>query len=135
MEDDKIKDLFQSFQPELLSDSQFISKLVRNMDAVEIVKQQATIMRKRNRIAVVVAALSGFVMGVILTLLFPLIGDAVTTFNLSLANFTMFDLRIDWRVAGWLVTAVVCALTAINAYEITLSLLPESKRIHSYEFR
>lgn len=134
MEDDKIKDLFQCFQPELLSDSQFISKLVRNMDAVEIVKQQATIMRKRNRIAVVVAAFSGFVMGVILTLLFPLIGDAVTTFDFSIASY-MLDLRIDWRVAGWFVTAVVCVLTAINAYEITLSLLPELKSTHSCECR
>lgn len=121
MEDDKIRDLFLSFNPDISTDTLFLSKLKKNMEAVELVKQHTELMRRRSRIAVCVAALTGFVMGVILTLLFPLIGDAVTSFDLAIANYGIFDLKINWQIVGWIVTGAACVFTAINAYEITLS--------------
>lgn len=39
MEDDKIRYLFDNFEPELPSSFQFINQLKKNMNAVEIVKQ------------------------------------------------------------------------------------------------
>lgn len=121
MDDDKIKELFQSFNPEMSADSLFLSKLKKNMEAVELVKRHTEAMRRRNRVAVCVAALAGFVMGVILTLLFPIIGDAVTSFDIAISNYGIYDLKIDWRIVGWIVTGGACVLTAMNAYEITVS--------------
>ena len=38
-DDNKLKDLFASFEPELSSDAQFIARLERSMEAVEIIKK------------------------------------------------------------------------------------------------
>jgi len=118
MEDDKIKDLFSSFEPELSSDFQFMTKLQRNMEAVELVKQQSAATRRRNKIAVVVAALSGFAMGVLLTMLFPLIGDWISTINLNIPYIN--TITFDFQIVAWILAAIVSGITAINAYEITI---------------
>lgn len=121
MDDKKLKNLFQSFNPDLSSDSLFLSKLKKNMEAVEWIKRHTELMRRSNRVAVCVAALTSFVMGAILSLLFPLIGDAVTSFDIAITNYGILDLKINWQTVGWLVSGAVCVVSAINAYEITLS--------------
>ena len=120
MEDDKIRNLFDNFEPELSSSFQFMNQLKKNMDAVEIVRQHNIALKKRNRLAVVIAAVSGFVMGVILTLLFPLIGDWVSTFNLSIPRLQISAVTIDFSFVAWIVMAGVCITTALNAYEIAM---------------
>jgi hypothetical protein len=121
MEDDKLRNLFNDFQPELSSSSQFMAKLQKNMEMVEILKQHDIALKKRNKLAVVIAAVSGFVMGVILTLLFPLIGDRVSTFSVSLMHIT--NLTIDYSFVAWIVMTGACIITALNAYEIALAKL------------
>ncbi len=123
MEDDKIKDLFGSFEPELSSDFQFMTKLQHNMEAVELVKRQSAATHRRNKIAVIVAALSGFVTGVLLTLLFPLIGDWVETINLNIPYINANTIALGFQTVAWILTASVSGITAINAYEITISRL------------
>jgi len=121
MDDDKLKDLFDSFDPELSSDIRFLSKLQRNMDAVELVKQRSMATRKRNKVAVAVAALSGFVMGVLIMLLLPFIEDWISTINFTIPYFSMSSLTVDLQIAGWMLASVVSGFTAFNIYEIVLS--------------
>lgn len=123
MEDDKIKDLFNDFQPEMSSSFLFMSRLQKNMETVEILKQHNIALKKRNRIAVVIAAFSGFIMGVILTLLFPLIGNWVSTFSISLPYIHISSITVDYYIVSWIVMAGVCIVTALNAYEIALAKL------------
>ena len=123
MDDDKIRNLFADFNPELSSSSAFISQLKRNMEAVEMVKQHNIALKKRNKLAVAIAAVSGFVMGVIATLLFPLIGNWMSTFNLSLPHIQLISCTIDLSLVGWIATAGLTAITALNAYEIALAKL------------
>lgn len=120
MEDDKIRNLLKDFQPELSSSFQFMSRLQKNMETVEILKQHNIAIKKQNKLAVAIAAVSGFVMGVIMTLLFPLIGNWVSTFNISLPHLHLSSLTIDCSFAAWIIMAVVCIITALNAYEIAL---------------
>lgn len=120
MEDDKLRNLFNDFQPEISSSFQFMTKLQKNMEAVEILKQHDIALKKRNRFAVVIAAVSGFVMGVILTLLFPLIGNWVSTFSISLPHLQISRLTIDYSFVAWIVMAGVCVIIALNVYEIAL---------------
>lgn len=127
MENDKLKDLFQSYQPALSPDSLFLDKLKKNMEAIELIRQHTGIQRKRNRTALCVASLTGFAMGVILTLLFPLIRDTVSSFNISISGYGIFDIHVNWQIIGWIVMAGVCALTSLNAYEITISRLTARK--------
>lgn len=124
MEEEKITDLFSNFQPELSSSFGFMTKLKRNMEAVEIVKQHNSTLRKRNRVAVAVAAVSGFLMGVALTLLLPVIRECFSTLDMPLLQFSGF--AVDYTILWWMVVAAACVLTAINAYEIAMAKLPKS---------
>ena len=127
MNDDKFKDLFQNFKPELSSDFKFLTKLQRNMDALELVKHQTAMQRKRNRIAVIVAAITGFVMGVIITILFPILADTLSTFSITLPAPDFSPISINWQIIGYILAAIVSVFTALNAYEITLSRLSRRK--------
>ena len=118
MDDDKLKDLFSNFDPKLSSSIDFMTRLQRNMEAVEAVRQYNLAQKRRNRLAVAIAALSGFAMGVILTLLFPFIGSWVSTISLAIPYIHTTSLTIDYT--GWIVMAAVCVITALNAYEIAL---------------
>jgi hypothetical protein len=120
MEDDKLKELFNNFQPEMPSSLQFMAKLQKNMERVEILKQHNLAIKRRNKLAVCIAATIGFLMGVILTLLFPLIGSWVSTFSISLPHLQISSLTIDYSFVGWIIMAVTCIITALNAYEIAL---------------
>lgn len=124
MDDDKIKNLFDNFEPELSSSFQFMNQLKKNMEAVEIVRQHNLALKRRNKLAVAIAAVSGFAMGVILTLLFPLVGDWVSTFNISLPDLQISAITIDYSFVAWIIMAGVSAITALNAYEIALAKLP-----------
>lgn len=121
MEDDKIKSLFNDFAPELSSDPLFMARLERNMESVELVRRHTASVGRRNRIAVGVAALVGFGMGVLLTLLLPCIGDAITSLAVAIPHHGLLCINIDWKVVGWIVAGAVCVLSALNAYEITVA--------------
>jgi uncharacterized membrane protein (DUF485 family) len=117
MEDYKLKELFTNFQPEMSSSLLFMDKLQKNMERVEFLKQHNLAIKRRNRLAVCIAATSGFIMGVILTLLFPLVESWVSTFSISLPLLRIHNLTIGY-IVGWIVMAAACIITALNAYEI-----------------
>jgi hypothetical protein len=106
-----------------------MTKLQKNMEMVEILKQHDIALKKRNKLAVVIATVSGFVMGVILTLLFPLIGDWVSTVSVSLPHLYISHLTIDYSFVAWIVIAGVCIITALNAYEIALAKLTPKETV------
>jgi hypothetical protein len=130
MEDDKIKELFTNFQPEMSSSLQFMAKLQKNMEQVEILRQHHLAIKERNKFAVCIAAAIGFLVGVILTLLFPLIGSWVSTFSISLPHLQISSITIDYSFVGWMIVAVTCVIIALNAYEIALvKLTPKESRL------
>ena len=106
-----------------------MSKLQKNMETVEILKQHNVALRKRNKLAVAIAAVSGFVMGIIMTLLFPLIGNWVSTISVSLPQLQISSLAIDFSFISWIVMAGVCIITALNAYETALAKLTPKERL------
>lgn len=124
MEEDRIRDLFKDFAPELSPDSRFIERVQRGLNVVESVRRQNVIMRKRNRMAVAIAALAGFVTGVSLTLLFPLIGSYVSEIHIAIPKF---DVMIDFQYVAWLLSAVASILIALNTYEIAIAKLTVKK--------
>lgn len=123
MEDDKIKGLFDDFQPELSSSAQFMSKLQKNMEAVEIVRKYNTSLQRRNKLAVAIAAASGFVMGIILTLIFPMVRDWLTIYSLSVPQLNVDAVPIDYSMVTWIIMAGVSVVTALSAYEIAMARL------------
>lgn len=121
MDDKKIKEKLSAYRPELTSDFQFMATLGRNLDAVEHVKNEMRTLRRRNRIAVAIAAVAGFVAGALITLIAPLItgwaATAATVITIS------SDHAIDIHIPVYIAAATVSAFTAYNAYKIALGLL------------
>lgn len=117
MDDDKIKNIFSAFNPRLSSSRQFIDRLQSNMEAVEIVKQHNAALRRRNRIAVAMAAVAGFATGVILTLMFPLICNLLADVNLSLLYLNIPELNINNEIGAWIVVAAASVMAALGTYE------------------
>lgn len=91
------------------------------MEAVEIVKQHQLTLKRRNKLAVAVAAVCGFVTGVLMTLLWSWLGDFGSNLVLSVPQLSLDALTIDYRVFLWLLTAVVSVIMALNAYDIALT--------------
>lgn len=135
MDDDKIRDLFRTFQPELTSERGFLSRLEDKMKAIDMVKRQIADMRRRNRIAVAVAAVSGFVVGVVLTLLMPMILDWSTTVNLSVPRLGIPEVNVDMHVVCWTLMAAVCVLTVYGSYELTVAGLSRKAESVAYGSR
>ncbi|MDE5839830.1 MAG: hypothetical protein K2H49_02810 [Muribaculaceae bacterium] len=123
MEEDKLKDLFNDFEPELSSSFQFLSKLEKNMESVEIIRQHNAALKRRNKIAVAIAAMCGFTMGVILTLISPLIENKLSSMSISLPLIHISRLTVDYNFMAWIVIATASVLTALNAYETSLTII------------
>ncbi len=50
MNDDDIRDLFKSFEPEISDGDDFIGRLQRNLDSVEMVKARNESFHRSNRV-------------------------------------------------------------------------------------
>ena len=122
MEEDKLKSLFAEFRPELPSDSQFMDRLTRNMESVEIVKRRVEEMRARNRRAVTVAAVVGFVVGFLFSLTLPYLSGVVAGWQLTLPEESVTSVLADWfAVISWVVIGAVAVTAAINTYDMMTS--------------
>lgn len=122
MEDDKLKSLFADFQPELSSDRQFMSCLERNMESVEIVKRRMAEMRARNRRAIAVAAVVGFVVGFLFSLALPYLSGLVADWQLTLPEESVMSVAADYfAVIAWAVTGATAVIAAINTYDMMTS--------------
>ncbi|MDE5724569.1 MAG: hypothetical protein K2I12_00965 [Duncaniella sp.] len=122
-EDDKIRNLFAGFNPDLTPDYEFMSGLQRAIDAVELVKEQNTALKRRSRVAVVIAALTGFVVGVVLTLVMSHMDSLWISLPASFSQYVFGASGVDFSMVTWIVVAGASVLTALNAYEIAMSRL------------
>lgn len=123
MEDDKIKNIFKDFDPELSSSFQFMAKLQKNMEAMMIVRQYNAALKRRNKWAVAIAGACGFAMGVIMTLLLPFITEWIASMQANIPLFSINNMTIDFRYLGWLLMACASVLTSLTVYEIAFARL------------
>lgn len=123
MEDEKIKQLFSNFQPRLSSSAEFMERLQKNMEIVEAFRQYNITLRRRNRVAVVIAAVCGFVFGIItMQLLNPLV-SLLSEFTLSLPYLHLTSISINTNVFAWILIAGVSILSALHAYNLAMTKL------------
>lgn len=119
MEDNKLKDLFAGFNPPMADDRNFMLQLERSLQAVEIAKNQCAEIKRRNRMAVIIASLVGFVCGVIFTLCYP--------YMLSMLH-SVKDLGAEaaWAISNygnllvWVVCSIATCLLTFVGYDISL---------------
>lgn len=122
MEEDKLKSLFAEFRPELSSDRRFMDRLTRNMESVEIVKRRMAETRARNRRAVTVAAIVGFVVGFLFSLTLPYMSGLVAGWQVTLPQESVMSVVADWFVViAWGVIGCTAVIAAINTYDMMTS--------------
>lgn len=125
MEEEKIKDMFRKYDPDLSSSMAFMERLERNLNAVEMIHRENNAVMRRNRLAVALAACAGFISGVIFTLLLPYITDMIESGLEAIEGLgTYSDFSVYPQVISWCIIGAISVFIAVNTYDISLSLLP-----------
>ena len=128
MEDDKFKSLFSNFDPELSSDTQFMGRLERNLNSVEIIKQHIAESRARNKKAVTIGVVVGFIVGFLFSLSLPYLNSTVSDWQLSLPDASVMKTFADnFTIIAWAVIGSTSVFAALNTYEISLSMLKQTE--------
>lgn len=124
MEDKDLRQLFPSFQPELSSDTRFMSTLLANMQKVEFLRHQQEIARRQNRIAVTVAAVIGFISGVLFMLAMPYISAFIATLASRIPSSlpALADVTGILPLLTWLIVGLITVTLSVSSYQLTLSL-------------
>lgn len=128
MEDDKLKSLFSNFEPDLSSDFQFINKLQKSLNSVEIIREHAAEVRSRSKKAIVIAALVSFLVGFLFSMLLPYLSDTVSNWQLTLPRESVLNsFANNFTTFAWLIIGGTSVLAALNSYEISLTLLKQKE--------
>lgn len=123
MEDEKLKELFSDFRPNLSPDSCFMSKLQDSLEKVELVKQHNIELKNRNKKAVTAAAIAGFISGVLFTLLLPYTDSFAQNFEISMPQFGSSTMFLSYDCLKWIIGAFLSVASALTAYDITTARL------------
>ena len=110
MDDDKIKQLFDSFNPQMPPADDFMAELERNMNSVEVIYEQTMALARRRRRAAVLAALVGVAVGVVLTLLLPAMVSIVGDLRLP------YVAGINTDTLCWCVVALASGMAAYGTF-------------------
>lgn len=121
MEEDRLKAILQDFSPVMAPDDTFMSRLEEKLRSVELVKQQLEQQRRRNRLAIVLAALTGFICGIVSALCYPwllaAITDAVTACTAAARLVTTYGSEVALSIL-----CMAAATVTYTVYDITLLL-------------
>ncbi|MBD5262119.1 MAG: hypothetical protein HDS38_08330 [Bacteroides sp.] len=124
MEEERIKDLFKDYAPDLSSSMDFMQRLERNLDAVELIHRENAAVMKRNRLAVAIASCAGFLTGVIFTLLFPYINSLIQSLSESIQASCNIPYSLNgMQLIAWLAVGAASVFVALNTYSLTNLLL------------
>ena len=124
MEDDKLRQLFENFEPELTSDVQFINRLERKLNTVELIVKHNEEVRTRNKKAVAIAACVGFIVGFLFSLALPYLNALVSQWQLTLPDDSiMTAFANNFYLIAWALIGFISVLFSLNAYDLSRSLL------------
>lgn len=130
MEDDKIRQLFENFEPDLSSDVQFINRLERKLNSVEIIVKHNAEVRSRNKKAVGIAACVGFIVGFLFSLALPYLRNVVAQWQLTLPGDSVMNTLADhFAIIAWCLIALISVISALNAYDLSRSLLHSNHNV------
>lgn len=124
MEDDKLKNIFADFKPDVSSDVSFMSKLQSNLDAVEMVYRHNAEQRAKSKKAVAIAAAVGFMVGLLFSMMLPVIGKAIVDLQVSAPDMPAIDMFTRYyQEIMWIMIGAVVVFSSIGTYDLSLSLM------------
>lgn len=117
--DSEIKQLFAGYSPKTATDdSVFIARLKRNLRIVDLVQQQKKHRQKMQRRAMCMAAVMGFVCGVLCTLFYPAAISFLDSFHTT--NALALLLTTNAPATSIFVFSMASVLLCLSTYELTL---------------
>lgn len=123
MEDDKIKSLFNNFEPGLNSNVEFMERLNRSLNSVEIVKRQNAEFKARSKRAMVIAGCVGFIMGYIFSLSLPYLKAIVEAWQSTMSSDSILYTITDYyNIFAWTLIVTTVSLVTVNSYNVLSSL-------------
>lgn len=122
-ENDEIKDLFAGFNPQVGGSRDFMNRLSRNLDTIDMIKKHNIAVRRVNRMAAVIAVIAGFAAGVAATMLLPVLKGAVGNVETLGISFFFMSTPDLVQTGLWLLVGVVSVLVALSAYDLSAGLL------------
>lgn len=129
MENDRLKDIFDNYEPELTSDSSFMNRIILNLDSADSIRRDYFETKAQNRKAVIIAACVGFVTGVLFSFAVPYLRRAISAIYFSMpVDISSGTADFNITTAAWLITGGMAVFTTLNAYEISISLMTVKKR-------
>ncbi|MDE6854473.1 MAG: hypothetical protein K2J38_05400 [Muribaculaceae bacterium] len=121
MEEDRLRDILQDFSPAMTPDSIFMSRLEEKLRSVELVKQQLEQQRRRNRLAIVLAAFTGFICGIVSALCYPALAAAIsasiTAGTAAARLFSLYGSEVTLTIM-----CMAAAVVTYTVYDITMLL-------------
>lgn len=128
MEEDKLKDLFVNYMPELPSDFSFITRLKHNLDQVEMIRQHNIEVATKRKKAGAIAACVGFIVGFLFSLALPYIGNVMLNLQSSLPSDTIFKTIADnYLTIAWLIIGATTVFISLNTYDLSLWLMKQRR--------
>lgn len=119
IEEDRLAGLFAGYNPVLSSDEIFMARLERNLHTVEMVRAQVDNMKRKSRLAVMVAAVTGFLMGILSVICYPYVVDFVA--GMAPAGTIAARVMVEYgNLAACMALACVVGGLVYVAYDITL---------------
>lgn len=128
MEEERLKDIFKEYEPSLSSRLAFMERLERNLNAVEIIHQENARATKRNRLAVILASLAGFLTGILFSFALPYISDSIAAIEDSIPTNSMLtnlNAILEFQsVIAWIIIGAISVFTSIGTYNMVLNYRP-----------
>lgn len=124
MEEDRIKEIFADFKPEISSDISFLARLQSNLDSVEMVRARNEAINKRTKLAVVIAACVGFIAGFLFSIALPyistMLGNLINAFPQGVYTHALLD---NTLTLTWILIGAATIFISLNTYNASLHLL------------
>lgn len=128
-QDDNIKKLFEDFNPELSSRLDFMARLERNLDAVEIVKQHNSASHKAGRRIAVMSGLAGVVVGLLLAMVMPYLRSALV--HMASGGEYGIDvgvIEVLATVGAYCVVGLISIFVSVSTYNIAFAMKGNNDR-------
>ena len=119
MDDDKLKDIFAGFNPEISDSADFMAGLNRHLELAELARQRLEAARRRSKRAVIIAAIAGFGGGVMSALCYPALLRLAASWSVEtrsdrdghspLIFYSIRRVSIDWSAGAGSWTRIIFA--------------------------
>lgn len=128
MKEDNLFEIFSGFNPELPSDNLFMTRLKNNLETVELIRNRTIISKRKNRLAVIIAAVTGFICGIAATLSFPYLKELVSSIRLGSVFTTRLIVDYDYLIV-WSFICIATSLVSYFIYDLSSFFLTKSNNI------